>query len=158
MRKVIAGMLVALAAVGATAFGALEAGASTGGAMKPHIVGTWADDTNLGASTGGWELWSNGRVVALQGAADFGGAASHKLNDFVGMVGDTLGDGYWLVTSTGQVFPFGSVCLDKTLKRPRGVPASGIVGAVNLMSQTVEGFDLVSSNGAVFPFRCVPLG
>jgi len=121
----------------------------------PRVVGTWANDqdgsTELG---GGYELWSNGKVVALDKAPYRGDAAGTRRDDFVGMVTDFWSTGYWLVTSTGRIYPFGKVCVDQALVGPKKVPSTGIVGAIDLSNPVNEGFDLVGANGATYPFQC----
>jgi len=140
-------------AISVCVFGGLaEAGRSVP-RVVPHVVGTWPDESGSDTS-GGWQLWSSGKVVALQGAPYFGGAASHHLNNFVGMVGDSFNDGYWLITSTGKVFPFGTVCQGQKLVAPRGAPKSGVVGAIHLRSQVDEGFDIITKSGRSYSFKC----
>jgi hypothetical protein len=99
-------------------------------------------------------MWSNGKVVALDGAQYHGDAAGAGRDDFVGMATDFWSAGYWLVTSTGRVYAYGKVCQDQALVRPPKVPSSGIVGAINLGNSVDEGFDLVGANGAVYRFQC----
>jgi hypothetical protein len=128
-----------------------------GGAHRaaPRIVGTWANDQSGSTQlSGGYELWSNGKVVALDGAQYLGDAAGAGQDDFVGMVTDFWSAGYWLVTSTGRVYAYGKVCQDQALVRPRNVPSYGIIGAINLANSVDEGFDLVGANGAVYQFQC----
>ncbi len=154
-RSIIGAILAVSLGLGTTAVALVSAGTASGAPRtSAHIVGMWADDTNFGDTSGGWELFSNGNVIAFQGAPNYGNATSHKLNNFVGMVGDVLGNGYWLVTSTGAEFGFGSVCEGEHLVRPAGVPSSGIVGAIDLKSQTTEGFGMVTSKGATYQFKC----
>jgi hypothetical protein len=144
---------VSCAAVTLSAFAGLADASPTAPRVVPHVVGTWPDHSGSNTS-GGWELWSNGKVVALQGAPSFGGAVSRGLNNFVGMVSDSTYDGYWLITSTGRVFPFGTVCQNQKLVGPRNAPKSGVVGAINLRSQIDEGFNIVNTKGQSFSFKC----
>jgi hypothetical protein len=118
-----------------------------------HVVGTFADDDGGQNTSGGWILWSNGRVQALLGAPNYGSATASGLNNFVGMVDDIQSNGYWLVTSTGRIFPFGTVCQDQTLTGPKTLPAPA-VGAVNLKTQITEGFALVTATGATYAYEC----
>jgi hypothetical protein len=150
--------LTALATVAlAAAVFAPVASASSNGSRRPaspsaHIVGTFADNDSGTNTSGGWILYSNGLVEALAGAPNYGSATHHGLNNFVGMADDTQSNGYWLVTSTGKVFSFGTTCQDATLGGH--APSFGIVGAIDQASQTNEGFDLVSSSGKLYPFTC----
>jgi hypothetical protein len=82
-----------------------------------------------------------------------GSATASGLNNFVGMVDDIQSNGYWLVTSTGRIFPFGTVCQDQTLTGPKTLPAPA-VGAVNLKTQITEGFALVTATGATYAYEC----
>lgn len=135
----------------------LASGAVPGLASTPaaHLVGTWANDQDGGTQTsGGYELWSNGKVVPLQGAAGYGDAAGTGQDDFVGMVTDYWATGYWLVTSTGKVYAYGRVCQDQRLVGPKHVPTSGIVGGVDMKGTNIEGFDLVGANGTTYQFQC----
>ena len=121
----------------------------------PHIVGTWANDQSGSTQlSGGYELWSNGRVVALQGAQFHGDAVGSGQDDFVGMVTDFWSVGYWLITSTGRVYSYGKVCQDQNLVGPKKVPTSGIVGAIDLSNSENEGFDMVSATGTAYQFQC----
>jgi hypothetical protein len=121
----------------------------------PRVVGTWANDQDGSTElAGGYELWSNGTVVALEDAPYRGDAARSGRDDFVGLVTDFWSTGYWLITSTGQVYPFGQVCVDQDLVGPKKVPSTGIVGAIDLSDSDNEGFDLVGANGAIYPFQC----
>ena len=87
------------------------------------------------------------------GAPNYGSATASGLNNFVGMVDDIRSNGYWLVTSTGRIFPFGSVCQDQTLTGPRTLPGP-VVGAVDLKSQINEGFALVTATRATYAYEC----
>jgi len=126
-----------------------------GPATTVHIVGAWANNESGGTElSGGYELWSNGKVVPLEGARYYGSPVGSGLNNFVGMVPDYWSNGYWLVTSSGKIYSYGEVCKEERLTGPRNVPSSGIVGAIDLKDTTNEGFDLVAASGAVFQFQC----
>jgi hypothetical protein len=119
------------------------------------MVGTWANDQSGSTQlSGGYELWSNGKIVPLGGAQYHGDAARSGQDDFVGMVTDFWSTGYWLVTSNGRVYQYGQVCQDQALVRPRKLPPSGIIGAINLANSEHEGFELVAANGALYQFQC----
>jgi hypothetical protein len=121
----------------------------------PHVVGTWANDQDGGTQLGGgYQLWSNGEVVAIGGAQYFGDAVGAHLENFVGMVTDYWSAGYWLVTSTGRLFGYGKVCQDQSLVGPKKLPATTFSGAVDLVDADNEGFNLVTSAGAIYSFRC----
>jgi hypothetical protein len=146
-------LVTAFAATLAACTALVAPGLAAGSA--PRVVGTWADNQSGGTQvSGGYELWSNGRVVPLQGAAFYGDAAKSGSNDFVGMITDYWSTGYWLITSSGQVFSYGQVCKEQRLVGPAHMPSSGIVGAVNLKDQDNEGFNMVTSTGATYGFRC----
>jgi hypothetical protein len=151
VRKLVTSVLLVVALGGASLFAAsLSTAPQAGAAAAPRLVGTWPDTYS---GSGGWMLWSNGSVHALENAPFFGDASKKGLNSFVGMVPDAAGDGYWLLTSTGRVYPFGHTCADEVLKGPAHVPTSGIVGGID-RSDGIEGFDMVTSRGGVYGFKC----
>jgi hypothetical protein len=148
--------IVVLICVGAAVITPIVAAASTQTTPKPHIVGAWANDAGF-VTDGGWVLWSNGAVHAYAGASNYGNATGAHLNNFVGMVPDIQASGYWLITGTGRVFSFGTTCGlgDGSVRRPAGVPGSGIVGAIDLTNPTGEGFVMVSATGKLYRFDCM---
>ena len=100
---------------------------------------------------GGYEVWSNGQVVALDGSPFYG--SPHVLaNNVVGFEGD-IGNGYWLVTATGHVYSEGSTCEFGRLVAPKNAPHSAVVGAINLKNSN-EGFNMVTGNGRTYGFTC----
>jgi len=120
-----------------------------------RLVGTWANDQSGGTQVaGGYELWSDGAVVALKGAIYYGDAVGTEQDDFVGMVSDYWSTGYWLVTSTGRVYSFGAVCKDQALVGPQHPPTAGVVGAIDLKETDAEGFNMVTVTGATYAFQC----
>jgi hypothetical protein len=149
MKKLLIGPIVALGLVTG-----LVASGGAASATAPHIVGAWSDNDSDNNTSGGWVLWSNGKLDALSGAPFYGDARKQGLNNFVGMVDDTQFKGYWLVTSTGKVFSYGQACPDEALTIPHNVPTSGIIGAIDQQNQINEGFSLVSSTGALYNFTC----
>lgn len=148
MRRLLVGIAVVLA--GAAPLAEPPVASAT---PSPHIVGTWPDTNESG--TGGWLLWSNGKVVAIDGAAFYGDARHAGYNNFVGMLAsDELGgQGYWLVTATGVVKSFGPACGDNaSLHAPAKMPTSGIVGLIEGTENSA--FEAVSSKGATYAFKC----
>ncbi len=150
------GLLIITGLLGAIAVGVHSAGA-TSPATKVHIVGTWADETTSNLS-GGWVLWSNGNVEPFAGATNYGNATRYRLNDFVGIIGDVNDDGYWLITSTGRIYTYGSTCNGGSLVDTSGTPQYGVIGAIHLSNQTLEGLSLVTQRGRVYPFVCQERG
>lgn len=149
MRKLLLALVVVGAVVGGTATGSLAAAAP-----RAHIIGAWPDVYESG--TGGWILWSNGKVVSVGEAPFYGDARHDRINNVVGMLGSTEGGGggYWLVTSTGRLLSFGPTCgAGGHLQGPRHVPTSGVVGLV-MRSDGYAGFRMVTASGAMFQFGC----
>jgi len=119
-----------------------------------HLAGVFPNDM-LGTSTGGYLLYSNGRITALSGAPLYGNGVAKKLNDFVGMVTDISGNGYYLVTTTGKYFSFGPTCKQPFhLVRPRVPAHASIVGAINPTSYFTGGFEMVSKTGRLYAVKC----
>lgn len=150
MRSLLVRLLVAVALGGVSA--PVIAMPSAVATMSPHIVGTWPNTS--GAATGGWILWSNGKVETVGLAPFYGDARRSGLNDFVGMIAanDAGGDGYFLLTTAGRVFSFGPTCGSGSLVPPAHRPTSGVVGAIYPVD--TAGFDMVTSTGAVYKFKC----
>jgi len=125
--------------------------ATTTNRPASHVVGAWASN-----SVGGYILSSKGAVTALNHAPYYGSAVG-KGNNFVGMITDTdqnETEGYWLITSTGQVYSFGVTCENGVLGFPNWVPTSGIVGAVGMDNEVHEGFAMIAASGEQYVFAC----
>jgi hypothetical protein len=150
MRRLVTGLLAVVGLVG----GGAIAAPSPSAAAAPRIVGTWPNTSET--ATGGWILWSNGKVRPAGEAPFYGDARGSGLNDFVGMIAsnDAGGAGYFLVTSTGKVRSFGPVCgSGGTLAPPAHLPTSGVVGLIS-RSDGYAGFEMVTSTGSMFGFTC----
>lgn len=124
---------------------------------NPHIVGAFqsADDNTDGV--GGYVLYSNGKLNALNGAPFYGDARQSGQDNFVTMAQNADG-GYWLVTSTGKVFAYGvQDCSGDTIQQPSHVQPP-IVGAINLSSAAANNFDagfqMVNESGTTYTWSC----
>jgi hypothetical protein len=119
-----------------------------------HIVAAFPNDVTITNSTGGYILYSNGRVNAVQGAPFYGDARKSGLNNFVTMAQDPL-SGYWLITSTGQIYAYGS----KICSGPPGVVGpkqvvGPIVGTIYPANSNTEGFTMVNAAGTLYSYSC----
>ena len=127
-----------------TAAGSLGGGATLAGhsATDDPVV-----SVARGASGDMWQLTTNGEVLAT--GVSYGSAASYGLaGSFVAMATTPDGRGYWLVTSTGRVFPFGDAHFYGSMHgRHLNAP---IVGAA--ATADGRGYWLVASDGGVFSF------
>ena len=122
-----------------------------------HIVGAWENDSTQWTytPTGGYVLWSNGRVTALDRASFYGDARTSDLNNFVGLASDRDSKGYWLVTSSGKVFGFGQICsTGGTLTVPKSAPSSNVIGVIDQATNNNEGFAMITSSGKQYNFNC----
>jgi hypothetical protein len=152
MQKTLAALVIGLATITATATSA--AAATTTRTAKPalasHVVAIYGDDVS-GDNTGGYVLYNNGLVHAIW--APFYGDAVGKATNFVAMAQES--DGYWLITSTGKIFTFGSGCgSGEVLQGPSKFNAP-IVGAIYPERGTLIGaFDIMSSKGTTYEFEC----
>ena len=152
---------VVLVAVGITLtssiYGLLPAGAtdSSRASAAPRVVGVFPNNMS-GTSSGGYILYSNGKVIPLAGAPYYGAGTNKRLNDFVALITDQAGNGYWLITKTGMSFSYGTTCSNgEVLQGPKTLPAGTVViGAVNTGGSFNEGFDLVSSTAKTYSYQC----
>ena len=151
MRRVAASLAVSLFLIGGSAFVMLPKAS----AKAAHLVGVFPDNMS-GTSTGGYMLYSDGRVVPLQGAPYYGNGLATRLTNFVALITDPLGNGYWIVTANGKHFARGTTCTGgEVLQGPAHIPANvPIVGAINPSGSLNEGFDLVASTGRVYSYQC----
>jgi hypothetical protein len=126
---------------------------TTGG----HIVGAFQNANDTSEGVGGYVLYSNGKLNALNGAPSWGGARKSGLTNFVTMA-QNAGEGYWLVTSTGKVYPYGvQDCSGDTIQQPSQVQLP-IVGTLNLSSAASSnvdaGFQMVNASGTTYTWSC----
>ncbi len=138
---------------GGSAFASLSR--SDAQVINSHVVSA-VPDANGG--TGGYVLYSNGKLLALGGAPFYGDARAKGLNDFSAIGQDGNSSGYWLVTATGQVFTFGNVCQGDRIAEAKVAPP--IVGTM-FMSRAQQnnvnidtGFLMVNAEGNVFTYAC----
>ena len=136
----------------------LAAAMSKTSASPVRLVGVFATNM-LGTSAGGYMLYSNGRLAPLSGAPYYGNAVATKLNNFVGMVTDANGNGYWLVTSTGKSFGFGPgpKCSGKVVG-PTIPAGTSIAGAINSSGFLTGTYEMVSSTGKIYKRTCTIFG
>ena len=126
-----------------------------------QVVGVAADP-----SGGYWLVSKNGTVHALSGATSYGSLSpgppippasgmppAGPQGQVVGIASTPDGDGYWLVSAEGVVWPFGDAenfCTDRTCaslpRSPRLGPAGQVVGVA---ADPSGGYWLVSKNGTV---------
>lgn len=156
MKRIAIGLAVVAAAGLGLTVRVIDASASAPRAVSYYIVGTWPDD--IGFGSGGWVLWSNGYVKALNGAPYYGNGLKYHLNNFVGMVGDPHDAGYWLITSTGKAYAFGAVCNGNPLEARNGDPKFNVIGGIYPVGSSGEGFSMVTLKGRVYQFVCPPIG
>ena len=158
MKKVVLASLVVTLAVAAPIAAMASTRPST--APKPHIIGTWPNDVAVPGS-GGYIVWSNGRVQTVDHAQSYGSLRLKKpVNDIVGFAADGWGSGpygFWLIAASGAVYSVGHTCVGEHLVGPKDRPKSGVVGAVNPRGEfgAAEGFEMVTSSGRTYRFTCV---
>jgi hypothetical protein len=147
-------MVAVAAGLGAVGF-AVSASASTSSPkFVPHIIGSWPNDVSSGG-TGGFVVYSNGRIVTIDGAP-FYGSFNIATNNVVGFAGNGSENGYWVVTSTGKIYGTPGVCSsNETLQGPRVAlrPGERVVGAIS-GSSFEKDFALVTSLGRTFEYGC----
>ena len=150
--------LLALAALAAAL--SLPGAAAASANPTPHIVSVMP---TLGISrAGGWVLYSNGKVNAIDGAPFFGDARKSGLDNFTTIAPSAGGDGYWLVTSTGKVFTYGADIVQACGPGAKVVVpkiVGPIVGATFLSvalqaNGNVIGFQMVNAAGNVYQYLC----
>lgn len=122
-----------------------------------HVVRAFQNITG-GTLAGGYILYSNGQVNAVDGAPFYGDARHSGATNFVAIAQDT-GSGYWLVTATGHVYTYGNLCQGDTVQAPSVV--GPIVGTLSLSqaqqnSDSIDtGFLMVNAQGTVYSYLCV---
>jgi hypothetical protein len=149
-------LLVALAAVVAplTVLSSIMA-VPASAQPAPHIVDVVGTNNGL-SSNGGYILMSNGAVNAIVGAPFYGDARHKGLNNFVALAQDGSDGGYWLVTTTGQSFPYGNVaCQDgEVWTGPALAKVQGtVVGTVDA-PELDSGYIEVTSTGHTYEYSC----
>jgi hypothetical protein len=121
----------------------------------PHIVDVVGTNNGL-SNNGGYVLMSNGAVNTVAGAPFYGDARHKGLNNFVALAQDGTDGGYWLVTTTGQSFPYGNVaCTDGEVWT--GPPLAKVQGAVVGTVDAPEldsGYIVVTATGHTYEFSC----
>jgi hypothetical protein len=155
-RRILTATLAGVAAIGLAIAIPVTASASSSSQPKvaPHIVGTWPNDVSMGG-TGGFIVWSNGRVETVDGAP-FYGSFSIATNNVVGFAGNGTENGYWVVTSTGQIYGTHGVCSSgETLLGPHITLKAGerVIGAISGSSYT-DDFALITNLGRIFDYGC----
>lgn len=138
-------------------------GAASGQARTPHagrvVVVAAVPSTNGLSDYGGYVLYSDGVLKAMDGAPFYGDARHSGLKDFAAIAEDDSSSGYWLVTATGKVFTFGTVCQGDNIQAPK--VTGRVVGTMFLsnaqqQSDNVDtGFAMVTSTGAVDDYLCL---
>ena len=120
----------------------------------PHIVEV-VGTANGESNDGGYILYSNGAVTTVAGAPFYGDAHTKGLTNFVSLAQTDFQGGYWLVTATGQDFPFGSVGCDsgEVWTGPSFKTTGVIVGTVNAPEDD-QGYDAVNTAGKTFEYSC----
>ena len=153
MRKFAIVVVAAVMCTGGTAVAA--ASSAQGHAPNPHIV---AVVPYVNGGTGGYILYSNGKLLADDGAPFYGDARSKGISSFAAVAQDGSGTGYWLVTTTGQVFTFGNLCQGDAVSESKIPPP--IVGTM-FLSQAQQnngnidtGFLMVDAQGKVGAYTC----
>lgn len=154
MKRLIALTVAVVAALGAVGF-AVSASASTttSKAAAGHIIGTWPNDVSS-AGTGGFIVYSSGKVVTIDGAP-FYGSFHVATNNVVGFADNSGENGYWVVTSTGKVYGTNGVCSSgETLHGHISLrPGERVLGAVSASSFD-NAFALVTNKGRTFQYGC----
>ena len=148
--------LLAALAVAVTPLTVLVLSASSASAQPaPHVVDVVGTNNGL-SSNGGYVLLSNGTVNAIVGAPFYGDARHLGLNNFVALAQDGSDGGYWLVTSTGQSFPFGNVKCSNgevwtgpVLAKIQGT----VIGTVDA-PELDSGYIVVTSTNHTYEYSC----
>jgi hypothetical protein len=155
MKRAIALTVAVVAGLGAVGF-SISASASTARpkAVVGHIISAWPNDVSMGG-TGGYIVWSNGKVVTIDGAP-FYGSFNIPTNNVVGFAENGMENGYWVVTSTGAIYGTHGVCSSgETLQGPHVLlrPGERVVGAIS-SSGSLKDFALVTNVGRTFDYSC----
>lgn len=150
IREVAAVGVLSAIAVGGLAIVSTTALASTN---PGRIVGSWPDV--IGSGTGGYIVYTTGRVVAVDGAPNYG-TFSVSTDNVVGFAESEVDDGYWVVTRTGKIYGTKGACGSGEVLKGAAVKLSAgesIVGAISGSSYSND-FALVSNTGQTFQYAC----
>ena len=109
-----------------------------------HPVSGIVDAPNRGY----WLYTADGNVYASSGTSFYGSPARLHLTNVSGMAAMPDGEGYWLVTRRGIVYPFGKAAVHARIRPAR--PVIGIVAAPN------RGYWLYTASGNVYPSAGAP--
>jgi hypothetical protein len=140
-----------------TTTGLATVATSAHAAPAPRVVGAFANTVGF-TSAGGYVLYNNGKVNAVNSAPFYGDARKSGLTNFAALA--QTYSGYWLVTSTGIVYTYGAVCQGDKIAAPKKV-VSPIVGTLYLSqvqknnSNIDTGFQMVNSSGTVYSYLCL---
>jgi hypothetical protein len=155
-RHILAATFAGAAALGLAV--AIPIAASAAGSSQPrvaaHIVSAWPNDVSIGG-TGGYIVWSNGKVMTIDGAP-FYGTFNIPTNNVVGFAENSSDNGYWVVTSTGKLYGTHGVCQSGETLQGQPVnlkPGEKVVGAVSASSME-DDFALVTNLGRTFNYGC----
>lgn len=157
MRKVIAFVINASCLFAGMTIGLASVSTSAHAAPAPRVVGAFPNTVGF-TSAGGYVLYNNGKVNALNSAPFFGDARKSGLTNFAALA--QTYNGYWLVTSTGKVYTYGSVCQGDKISAPKKV-VSPIVGTLYLSQAQMKnsnldtGFQMVNASGTVYSYLCL---
>jgi hypothetical protein len=117
--------------------------------------------------SGGWQVSSSGGVYSLGDAGFYGSLGSRPISgNAIGIAASNDAGGYWIGTSTGQVYAFGSASLPQpgpaSLSDEHVTPVKPIVAFAatpnppatgpDSNGTTGQGYWLVGSDGGVFNF------
>ena len=132
----------------AIAAGALVSAPVANAQPAPRVVGVF----QALFGSGGYTLYSNGKLNAQLGAPFYGDARKSGLNNFTAMA-QSLG-GYWLINSAGRFFQYGDPCFFGKVTAPKGVTGP-IIGAIGFgANDRGQGFQAVNAAGKLFRFGC----
>ena len=134
-------------------FGTVASGRSTAHLAAPDAADTTTGLTNVygggnlkaaDPSGGYWTTSGAGVITSHNGAPTFGSPAGMHLNQpIVGMASTPDGQGYWLVTATGTVHPYGDA------KLYGSVATAGVIGIA--ASPDGRGYLIFTKSGKVIP-------
>jgi hypothetical protein len=141
----------------ATTMGMDSVATSALAAPGPHVVAAFPNTIGL-SQAGGYVLYNNGKVNALNGAPFYGDARKSGITNFAAL--NQAYGGYWLVTATGKVYSYGSVCQGDKISPPKNV-VSPIVGTLSMSQAQMNnsnidtGFQMVNAKGTVYSYLCL---
>jgi hypothetical protein len=157
MRRVISFVINTSCLFVGTTIGLASVATSALGAPAPRVVGAFPNTVGV-TSAGGYVLYNNGKVNALNSAPFYGDARKGGLTNFAALA--QTYNGYWLVTSTGKVYTYGPVCQGDKILAPKKL-VSPIIGTLNLSQAQMNnsnidtGFQMVNAKGNVYSYFCL---